>query len=357
MNWIKQNKLLSAYLALVFLAAVGLAFFTARTGARYAEISDNYGQQARELRRLQNHKPYPDQKNLDRLQQDHDTYAREIQRLEETVAKLVIPLEPSTPDGFQTELRETRDAFIKDANKGGMTLPENFHLGFDIYQVSLPINNEAATVLLRELRAVDLLLRILLEERVDQVSKVKLARLPEETRRASTDAAAAAKSGKGTRRPAAGGPSPSGAPAAGDQGAPRTLVNRHPIDVTFVCDNDEFRHVLNRILKAKQFFVTRLVRVENSQLKGPAREVPAPAPPQDAAQPQAAGVPPDAAQPGAAPGAAVPGATPAVEDAPVEDVLVPKQFQVLAGREKITVTARVEFATLPYAESSTPRPR
>jgi hypothetical protein len=46
-----------------------------------------------------------------------------------------------------------------------------------------------------------------------------------------------------------------------------------------------------------------------------------------------------------------------VEDAPVEDVLVPKQFQVLAGREKITVTARVEFATLPYAESSTPRPR
>jgi hypothetical protein len=108
----------------------------------------------------------------------------------------------------------------------------------------------------------------------------------------------------------------------------RNIVSSSSFDISFVADQSAARAALDAIANADQFFIIRYLNVENSASEGPPRggdaeaAAAAAAPQPDSSQQQ---------QPGAAPAAPAALAQPGVT--------------VLAGRETLTVSLRIEMIT------------
>jgi len=239
MNWIKENKFLAGFLAVLLVGAVALTFLLISNQGNFAEVSDNYSKQSAELSRLQNLVPYPDEANLKLMRDQKDDYVANIGKLEKELATShQFALEPMPPERFQDLLKKTVDAVVEKSGTG--VLPQKFYLGFDTYQATPP-RGEAAAPLARELKAIDLVVNILLDNKVTAITEIRRPQLAEE----------------GDPRAAA---------------AQKKLVRKTPFDVTFVAEQMRARKALNEIVGSKkQFFILRSLIVKNEKEKGPPR--------------------------------------------------------------------------------------
>ncbi len=247
MNWIKENKFLSGFFAVLLLGlgALGYLLFTAL--GSYDEAKTNYDQQVGELKRLQNLPLTPGKKNLDALIAQKKEAIDALAAFQASLAAKSIPLEPMTPEKFQDTLKATKTAVAEKAAQSGTELPAKFFLGFDSpahdYTASLPAP-AAAAPLGRELKAIEWVLNQLFENRVSKLETIKREALPEEEGKKPEESAK-----KG------------GAPKA------RPLVSTHSFEIKMRCRQRALGSILNALTgpKAPQFYIPRVVLVKNEK--------------------------------------------------------------------------------------------
>jgi hypothetical protein len=145
---------------------------------------------------------------------------------------------------------------------------------------------------------------MIIEARVDGITALVRAPLPEERGPATIPTPAAGRK-----------PAPAATPAAGTK-----MLERGILDVTFDSTPSAARKILNQLASSnQQFYITRTVHIKNEKDKGPARELPA----------AGASATPVAA---ATPGKPVPGAA----------------LSFIVGNEHIETSARIELVRFTF---------
>jgi len=270
MNWVKENKFLTGYIAVMLIGVGALGYEVYAASSANDEASDNYTKQATEYNRLRHLVPFPSRPNLEAYDQQKKEAADVIDAFEADLAKKAFPLEPMTPSGFQDKLKASVSEVRTKAEAAGVTLPEKFYLAFEKYE-STPPSTEAAAPLGRELKSIQWVLERFLSQPTGKVEKIvdlKRADLPEEGSGRSGQKGGG--SGKG---------GPAGA-ARGGTGIPggnindrRGLVKYFGFDIAVLCKPEGLRNTLKEITAANapQFYVLRNIKIANSQPKPPSR--------------------------------------------------------------------------------------
>lgn len=212
--------------------------FTAKSN--YNEASAGFCETAAERNRLERLDPYPSDANYRKLKTYVDNYGGELAKFEEELKQHSLPVVPLAPNEFQSRLRQAIIASTEKARANQVTLPDNFHLGFDEFTAALP-NNEVAPLLGQELAQVEMLVNILVDARVDSLSSLRRTSFPEE--RGNT----------ATARP--------------------KVIERKIVELAFVAAPAATRKVLNEIASTnQQLYIIRTLHVRNEKEKGLARE-------------------------------------------------------------------------------------
>jgi hypothetical protein len=347
MNWIKANKFLTAFFAvmLVGVGALGYLLFTARS--HYADVRTQYEEQSAELNRLLSLAPYPAPENVQKMEVQRKAHQDAITALRKSLVANEIPLEEISEVQFQDRLRESVTRVTAKAAEKGVLIgeKEKFYMGFAVYETQPP-RPEAAPLLGQQLKAIELVVMQLIESKITLLEKLDRPPLPEE----SEKRAAAAPDGRGDGRPKSDKPE-------------NQLVAVRPFDIHFIADQDFFATILNRLVNNKtQFYIPRVIEIENSEEKAPSRSEtatatppPPPPPPPRPVPPTPTPAPPGRTPPGRTPpGRTPPGAAPRPATAPVAPAVPPpptaEAIKLIVGTEKLKVGMRfevVDFADVP----------
>lgn len=323
MNWFKQNTFLAGFLGVVVVAAGVLGFLLLSAKGRHSEAATLYEEQSNELARLQSLAPYPDPANLKKMEGQRKEFQDAIAALQKNLGAAEIAVEPLSEVQFQDKLRESVSRVTAAAAAKGTKLPEKFYMGFDPYQTEPP-KPEAAPLLGRQLKAMEAVVMMVIENKGFSINKLEREELPEEkgVEKKEPDKKSGGK---------------------GERSSSQPLVTKHPFDINFTGDQNLLRAVLNGLVSSKaQFYIPRRVEVRNEKDKGPPRIDPAAAA-MAAAALAAAAAPPAEGVPPAAPDASTPG-TPAAP-APLPGAAAPPAaaLKYIVGEEKIEAAIRIEI--------------
>ena len=266
---------------------IGFASCALLTGAllywRWSAWNDarrGFTEMVAERYRLGSLDPFPNDANYRKLQGYLERYSAALDKFKGQLKSEVAPAPPLAPNEFQSRLRQATLATLDRARANNVKLPDRFQLGFDEFARAMP--DTAVTPLLgQELSQIQMLVNILLDAKVDSVTSLRRAPLPQE-RGASPTPTPPSVPGRtvATAKP-------------GSTPAP-TLIERNIVDISFKAAPGAARRVLNEIAASTgQFFIIRTLYVHNEKDKGPPRERGAsPTPPPSAqaspAQPGAA---------------------------------------------------------------------
>ena len=307
MNWVRNNRFLSGFLAVMLVGVAGLGYLLYSAMGRYTAVDDQYKTQVTELKRLQALQPYPDQPNQAKYEEIRKTYAQSVRDLQTMLAAYEPPPEnpPPTPLQFQDRLRIAVEETVGTAQRAGVELPkEKFYLGFEQYS-STPPDPAATPLLSQELNAINDIVAVLLRNKhIEALASIKRGPVPGEA------------GGPGSAPPT---------PAPGKPAAPvaAPLVVKYPVEFEFTALPNSFREILNSITTANRLYIVRAVLVKNQMDKGPARAL--------ATGPDPAG------GPGPGPGA------PADPNAPPLPDKGPPRLQYVVGQERLNVILRIEL--------------
>jgi hypothetical protein len=305
-----SNKFVVILASVTGVLSLGLGYLIYDQSAKLGELTENYGTQVAELKRLKGLPLFPDQANLEKLEERKQLAEKSVADLTARLASMAYPLEPITPEQLQDKLRATVSAVAASAKEVGVKLPERFYLGFDRYQ-SEPPKTEATAALNRQLKVVEFVFKTLVENKVAEVSLVDRALLPEE---------GGAAPAKATTSKVAAPPKQGAAAQKGEAEAP-PLFAKFPIDIQFTCEQRAFQQVLNKLTKAEQPFivVSRLV-VKNE------RETPL-----------------SKSDPSLLPPAPVDGSLAQTADPAAPPQAAQDQLRYVVGDEKVIVSMRLEM--------------
>ncbi len=331
MNWAKENKFLTGFIAVMVIGVGALGFKVFSASGALEEAESQYNTKSAAYNRLRNLDPFPSRKNLEAFEVQKAEAAQVINAFQTDLAKKEFPLEPMTPEQFQDVLKKAVTEIRTKAAASNVTLPKDkFYLGFNPYETAPP-NKDATPALGRQLKAIEWVTQQILGARIVELKDLKRAELPEEKGKGGAGAA---------NRPPDRGARPGterGGDRAGRGGRPE-LVTNHSFEIIFVTKQPQLANILNTIISpsAPQFYIPRAVRVTNQNPKGPPRVVENAPPP----VPEAAPAPVD---PNAPPAAAA--VVPAPATAGVGDI------NYIVGEELIEVALKLEIVD--FAEVAT----
>ena len=257
MKWFQQNRTFGTFLiGFGICALLAVALFYWRWSA-WSTARQAFDQVAGERDRLAHLDPYPNDANYRKLQDYVEKYRVTLDKFKQTLKTEVVPAAPLAPNEFQSRLRLVTIATLDRARVNNVKLPDKFELGFDEFATTMPAT-PVAPLLGQELSQIQKLINILLDAKVDSVTSLHRAPLPEEGRASPTPSPTTG------RRVATGKPSATPVP---------TLIERNIVDVTFKAAPSAARKVLNEIASSTgQFFIIRTLYVHNEKDKGPPRE-------------------------------------------------------------------------------------
>ena len=250
MNWFQANRWLGKFLIALGGATLLALIFLFYARSNFSEAKTEFDQAAAERSRLEQRDPFPSQANYEKLKGHIDAYASALEKFKQDLKGRVLPAAPLAPNEFQTRLRQAMVATAEKARANKVKLPDNFALGFNEFTAVLP-SNELAPLLGQELAQAELLANILIEARVDGVTRFARAPLALEKAETVTPASKAS-------------PAPNTAPK---------VLERNVVDLSFTAAPSNARRALNQIASAsQQLYLIRTLHVRNEKEKGPARE-------------------------------------------------------------------------------------
>ena len=230
MNWIGENKFLAGFIGFMVVGIGALGFLLFQEISDYSAKQATYNTKYAQLDQLQKRIPYPNEKNLESYNNQHQELKQVIDELNQNLAKFQLPLDPSIiPQTFQKNLQAAIADATAKADAAKIQLPDKFAFGFDQYVSTLAIQ-PAAPALDRQLNAVRFVFdELLTGGGVTSISSVTREALPEEKQ----------------------GVKPASAP-----------VVKEPLSITFTTTWQSLRKVLNDLIQTKkQFFIVRLINI------------------------------------------------------------------------------------------------
>jgi hypothetical protein len=257
MNWFRKNRWLGTFVIVLAVATLFALYFLLRAKGAFDEASARFKAAAAERNRLEHLDPFPSEANYRKMKGYLADYDAALNKLKaELKTQMLLPPAGLAPNEFQLRLREAMTETAQKARANRVKLPDNFHLGFDEFTAALP-NTAAAPLLGQELAQMELLMKYLIEARVDAVTALKRTPLPEEK---SAAAETIPKTAPGRK------------PATSAATGPK-MLERGIVDLAFTSSPSAARKVLNQIASSnEQFYIIRTLHVRSQQGKGPPRE-------------------------------------------------------------------------------------
>jgi hypothetical protein len=265
MKWFQQNRALGTILlASGICILLGAALLYWRWSV-WSEAKQTFDQAITERTRLQGLNPFPNDANYRKLQGYLERYSEALNKFKDELKAEVAPALPLAPNEFQSRLRQATVAAEERARANNVKLPDRFQLGFDEFTRIMP-STAVAPLVGQELSQVQMLINILLDAKVDNITSFRRHPLPEERGALATPT-----------------PSPGqSVVAAAKPGGTPPLIQRNVVEISFKAPPGAARRVLNEITNSTdQFFIIRALYVHNEKDKGPPRErtgAPTPAP-------------------------------------------------------------------------------
>jgi hypothetical protein len=248
MKWYRENRWLGNFLIAFATSLLFALWFLFQARVTLTEASSQFNEVATERVRLEHLNPFPNQENSEKTRKALEDYGATLNEAKDDLKTRVVPLAPLAPNEFQSHLRRAIVMATERARINRVKLPENFHLGFDEFTATLP-DTAASPLLGQQLNQIELLVNILIDNRVDAITELRRQTGPTE-------------------------PAPAASPTARrmSTGSPK-IVERSTIDVAFNASPTVLRKVLNQLASFdQQFFIVRMLHVWNEQPKGPPRE-------------------------------------------------------------------------------------
>jgi hypothetical protein len=266
MNWFRQNRWLGTFLIVFGFCALLAGTFLYRATSTWTVAKREFDKAAAERRRLERLDPFPNDANYQKMKVYLEKYSAALDKFKEELKTFVLPAPPLPPNEFQSRLRQVTTVTRSRASTNKVKLPDKFQLGFDEFTTTLP-NTVAAPLLGQELSQIQMLMNILVDARVDSVTSLQRAHLPEEQEGALAP--------KATPTPVPGRKTTAALgqkPAAPNTTEPK-LLERNIVNLTFKATPSAARKVLNQIWGSTgQFYIIRTLYVRNEKEKGPPRE-------------------------------------------------------------------------------------
>src|SRR5205814_3025023 len=179
MKWFQQNRSLGTLLIVFGICALLAAMLLFWARSKWAVARREFDAAAAERSRLQRLDPFPSAANYEKLKVHLGNYIAALDKFKEELKKEVAPAPPLAPNEFQSRLRQAVIATLNSARANNVKLPDKFQLGFDEFTTALP--KTAVTPLLgQELSQMQMLINIVLDAKVDSVTSLHRAALPEE---------------------------------------------------------------------------------------------------------------------------------------------------------------------------------
>ena len=180
MKWFQQNRTFGTFLiGFGICALLAVALFYWRWSA-WSDARQAFDQVAAERDRLAHLDPYPNDVNYRKLQDYVEKYRVTLDKFKQTLKTEVVPAPPLAPNEFQSRLRLVTIATLDRARVNNVQLPDKFELGFDEFATTMPATDKVASLLGQELSQIQKLINILLDAKVDSVTSLHRARLPQE---------------------------------------------------------------------------------------------------------------------------------------------------------------------------------
>jgi hypothetical protein len=259
MNWFNQNRWLGTFLAVFGIATIAALYFLFSAKSSSDDALAKFQEAANEKGRLERLDPFPREANHRKMKLHLENYTTALNKLKEELKIRVPNPPPLAPNEFQTHLRQSMVAVADRARANRVKLPDNFALGFDEYTGALP-NTDITPLLGQELTQIEVLVNLLIDAHVDELTAFSRKPLPNE----HGPAAVATPAASPVRPP----------PATAPAGKP--LIDRGTVELSFAAAPSAARKVLNQVVSSpQQFYIVRLLHVHDEKDKGPPREQPA----------------------------------------------------------------------------------
>src|SRR5947199_10453178 len=196
MNWFRQNRWLGTFLVVFGICGLiaGVLFFLA--ASNWSSARRMFDTAAAERSRLERLDPFPNDANYRKLKVLLENYSAALDKFKEDLKKEAVPETPLAPNEFQSRLRQAVIATLNKTHANNVKLPDKFELGFDEFTTAMP-KTSAAPLLGQELSQIQMLINVLLDAKVDSVTSLRRAPLPEERGVSSAPAATPTPAQKG----------------------------------------------------------------------------------------------------------------------------------------------------------------
>ena len=318
MSWFQENKFLAVFGGAVLVVGGALGYMTFAASSKYDDAQTRFNEAQSNLNNLYKASPYPMDDNVKEYAVRQKQVKAEIEKLQGELAAVKVKTEKPedvAPNFFQDRLKDAVAKWVGKAQEMDATISaKDFYLGFNTYKDKPPGNNVTAAALLKELRAIELVMDLLLRAKGVEIKDFSREELKEEQKAPEPDK----KNAK-----------------AGPQEPKVKLIRKTSFAVKFITTQAHFMAVMNGLAGHKeQVFVVRNLTVKNTAQDSPPKVA------QNAF-----------GQPGnAVAGAAA--AAPAGAAAPLAPAPADAGPQTVFGEERLEVTLDIDIADV--ADPETP---
>jgi hypothetical protein len=250
MNWLQQNPIPSAILAVALLGTGATGYLAFDASTRLQQAVDERQAQLGKIQSLDSKKPFPNEPNLKAVQDSVDAYRSALRSYRASLIALEAPAAPANPQEFQDELRNAVNALQKTASEKNVQLPDGFFYGFEPFKDTPPSQQETPA-LNREFQVIRSLVDPLVQMPVVSIDGVK---------RAEPKPTPAAAQPPGPPKPAA---SPTPPP-----------LNASTFTLSFTGPQEKVINAFNAIQTNPALLLIRSVTLENSSPTPPPRATP-----------------------------------------------------------------------------------
>jgi len=257
MDWIKENKFLSALIGCTLLFGGGIFYFGYAEGSVFDEKMGEHGTLKTTYTKLVSAKPYPDSQNLQARKDNVKEYEEVIAGLRQAL-DAYRPGKPSqlTPGEFSDIQLEMKGKLRQAFEKAGTSLPDNCGFGFEKY-ATIQAKPNAVADLNYQLGAIEWLLGKLAETRPHALINIRRVQLAVE---------------KGVVAPP---PPPSNKRGSRNQpkqgeGQVEKLFEAMPMELAFTARESSVRDFLKEMANSQQYFYAiRTIRIRNEKQTAP----------------------------------------------------------------------------------------
>ena len=288
MDWIKQNRFLSGYLAVLIVGVLGLGFWAFKGWGGFKEAKANWETQNNRLTSLERKSLYPNDANLGAKMGQVEDFSVATNALHGKLTSLQRKLKNMSEQDFRELMNGEAEAVAGVAADKGMVIPEDFYLGFEAYTQGKKINPKAIPLLELKLDAIKQFVNLAAESGVAELVSLERVEFPQEDRDWDPDAEEMETKGKPKKKTSSSRKKSAPSKSSGAASNPLATAGKVMDTYRFIAKvrggYPSIQALLNRVAGDETFFLwIRDLRVENNVKTSPRHaDIPPPAPVEDA---------------------------------------------------------------------------